>query len=154
MAFLTKSLVLLAALNYCELTPQLAVAADPPRVTLEFRRAETKLAEGLSEERVVGSDQKVYVHKAVELTNVDIVFAKPGLSRKSKYEILVRFSKEGAQKMAKLSEAHRGKPLAILVNGKVVCAPVLRDMITEWAAIDGSFTQEEVERICKEINGN
>jgi preprotein translocase subunit SecD len=154
MAVSTKRLVLLMVFSCVVLPHRSAVAADPPRVKVEFRRAETKPAEGLSEASVAGSGEKVYLHKAVEITNADIAKASPGLSADSRYEVIVRFTKEGAEKMAKLSEAHRGKPLAILVDGKVVCAPVLRDKITEYAAITGSFTQREAERIAKGIAGN
>jgi preprotein translocase subunit SecD len=55
--------------------------------------------------------------------------------------------------MAKLSEAHWGKPLAVLLDGEVVCAPVLTTPITEYAVFTGNFTREEVERIVKGING-
>jgi hypothetical protein len=149
MAYSAASAVVLVIFHWCTLPP--AAAPDPPRVTVEFRRAETKPADGLTEAAVVGSGQKVYLHKAAEITNTDIAKAFPGLSDDRKYEVHLQFTKDGAKKMAKLSEAHRGKPLAILVDGKVVCAPVLLDIITEYASISGSFTREEVERIAKGI---
>ena len=69
--------------------------------------------------------------------------------------------------MAKLTAEHRNKPLAILVDGKVIGAPplaiqidgkvlgapVVRDTISQQAQITGNFTQEEVDRIVRGING-
>jgi preprotein translocase subunit SecD len=123
-------------------------------VKLEFRLAESQPGDGLTEAEVVGFDQKVYLHKTVELTNTDIDKANPGLGTDEKPEILLKFTKAGAEKMAKLCEAHRGKLLAILADGKVLCAPVLRGKVTGHAAIRGSFTFEDVERIAKGINGD
>ena len=151
MDFPSTSALLLVVFSGCVLSQQAATAAEPTPVKVEFRRAESKPADGLTEATVVGSDKKVYLHKDVEITNKDIDEAKPGLSIDGEPEVVVRFTKQGAEKMAKMSEAHRGKLLAILVDGKVVCAPLVRDVITRYAKISGSFTHEEVERIANGI---
>jgi preprotein translocase subunit SecD len=65
----------------------------------------------------------------------------------------VELTKEGRQKLARVTKAHQGKPLAILVDGKVVAAPIVRDEITGDARISGSFSKEEAERIAKGIKG-
>lgn len=59
---------------------------------------------------------------------------------------------EGGKKMARLSDQHREKPLAILVDGKVIAAPVVREKIAERALITGNFTEEEVAKLVKSIN--
>jgi SecD/SecF fusion protein len=65
----------------------------------------------------------------------------------------VELTKEGRQKLARLTKAHQGKPLAILVDGEVVAAPVVRDEVTGNARISGNFSKDEAERIAKGIKG-
>jgi len=127
-------------------------AADAGKVIVEFRRAETAPEEGLTRERCPQTGQTIYLHPEAEVTHADIAEAAAGLND-GQHEVLIRFTKEGAEKMARLHEAHRGKPVVILVNGKVVCAFILADKIAEWSAISGAFTREEVDRIVDGING-
>jgi preprotein translocase subunit SecD len=128
----------------------LAPAAEsPPK--LELRRAETKPAEGLTEAKVVGSDQKVYLRKEAEVTEKDVTQAQ-AVEHKGTFVIEIVLTKEGQKKLAKLTEEHVDKPLAILVDGKVIAAPVVRDKVPgEKAIITGNFTKEEAEKIAKGI---
>jgi preprotein translocase subunit SecD len=118
-------------------------------VKFEVRRAESKPGEGLTEAKVEGTDKKVYLHKEVELTNEDIAGAKAVTDESKANVVDVKLTKEGRQKLARVTKAHQGKPLAILVDGKVVAAPVVRDEITGDARISGNFSKEEAERIVK-----
>ena len=54
--------------------------------------------------------------------------------------------------MEALSEKHLDKPLAILIDGKVVSAPVVRVKVSDKAQINGKFTKDEVENLVKAIN--
>ena len=128
----------------------LAPAAEsPPK--LELRRAETKPAEGLTEAKVAGSDEKVYLRKEAEVTEKDVTQAQ-AVEHKGTFVIEIVLTKEGQKKLAKLTEEHVDKPLAILVDGKVIAAPVVRDKVPgEKAIITGNFTKEEAEKIAKGI---
>src|SRR5439155_25881752 len=44
---------------------------EKPKVKIEFRRAETKPADGLTEAAVPGGKEKIYLHKTPDLTNED-----------------------------------------------------------------------------------
>ena len=134
--------------------PPLASARpdEKPKVKVEFRRAETKSAEGLTEAIVVGTRDKVYLHKTADATNADIAEARAVVDDNNKTFIEITFTKEGAKKMAALSEAQRDKPLAILVDGKVISAPIVRAKFSARAQITGKFTKEEVEKLVKAIN--
>jgi preprotein translocase subunit SecD len=125
---------------------------DEKKVVVEFRRAETKPADGLAEAVIAGTTQKVYIPKTADATTADIAGAKAALDGGGNPAIDITFTKEGAKKMAALSEKHRDKPLAILINGKVVSAPIVRVKFSEQAQITGSFTQEEVDTLVKAIN--
>ena len=125
---------------------------DEKKAVVEFRRAETGPADGLAEAVIVGTMQKIYIPKKADATNADIAEAKAALDGGGKPAIDIIFTKEGGKKMAALTEKHRDKPLAILINGRVVSAPVVREKFSERAQITGAFTQEEVEKLVKAIN--
>ena len=125
---------------------------EKPKVKIEFRRAETKNADGLTEAVVPGSADKIYLHKKADATNEDIAEARVGIDNAFNPAVDILFTKEGAKKMEALSEKHLDKPLAIMVDGKVVSAPVVRGKVSDKAQITGKFTKEEVENLVKAIN--
>ena len=128
-------------------------ADNKPRVKVEFRRAEKEPAEGLTEATVVGTNDKVYLHKSADATSEDIADARPTEDTRKEPAVEVTLTKEGAKKMAKLSEEHKDKPLAIVVDGKVISAPVVRSTFSDKVIISGKFTKEEVEKLAKSISG-
>jgi preprotein translocase subunit SecD len=134
------------------IAPLASARPDEKKVVVEFRRAETNPADGLAEAVIAGTTQKVYIPKKADATGSDIAEAKATLDPGGSPAIDIVFTKEGAKKMAALTEKHLDKPLAILINGKVVSAPVVRVKLSERAQIQGTFTQEEIEKLVKAIN--
>ena len=123
-------------------------------IKFEMRLAENEPAKGLREAQVEGTTRKVYLHMEPALTNKDIAAAQATTGEDNKPAVEVRLTEVGAKKLAKLSEAHQGKPVAILLDDKVILAPLVRDSITEGKAmITGSFTKEKAEKIAKGIQG-
>lgn len=148
-----SSMLFIAALGLAGCGPQLAPNSPAPSssVAVEFRKAEESPAEGLTEVTVAGSDKKVYLHPEVELSNADVADAFPLIDQNDKPAVGIRFNKAGQEKAQRLSREQMHKPVAILIDGKVVCAPVIRDEFREMAQINGNFTQAEVDRIVKGI---
>jgi preprotein translocase subunit SecD len=131
-----------------------ALADEPsgqPRVKVELRRAENKPAEGLIEATVANSKDKIYLHKTADATNEDISDVRVDTLNNPATVIIV-FTKEGAKKMAKLSEDHKGKPLAFLADGIVLTAPTVKAAFRDQAIIKLS-SKEEAGRIVKGIKG-
>jgi hypothetical protein len=120
---------------------------EKPTGEVEFRRAEDKPAEGLKEAIIEGTEKKVYLHKKAELTKEDIAEALGNILKDKTLAIDILFTAEGKKKIEKLSKEHLNKPIAIIIDGKVVSAPVLDEVISERALISGFSTLEEVERI-------
>lgn len=117
-------------------------------VRFEARLAEQNPAAGLSEAVVAGGGRKIYVHQEAVVTNSDIASAQlvEGNSPGS-FSVAITFTQEGAAKMARATGAHLGRPLAILIDGEMVMAPVVRAPVTSSALITGTFTKAEAERI-------
>jgi preprotein translocase subunit SecD len=94
----------------------------------------------------------IYFHQEIIVTNGDIaqssVVQGDGPSR---FGGGVQFNAAGAQKMRQATASHVGRPVAILIDGDVVMAPVLRAPISASAVIRGDYTQAEAERIVSGI---
>jgi preprotein translocase subunit SecD len=121
-------------------------------IRFEVRLAEDKPAPGLREAKVSGSDRSIYLHNEVIVDNGDIAAAgivQAG-SGPLQYFIDIKFKPSGAEKMRAATGSHIGKPVAILLDGQVVMAPVLRSPIDSSAVVTGSFTRAQAERI---VNG-
>jgi preprotein translocase subunit SecD len=128
-----------------------AQAADKPVVKIAIYRAETKAAPGLTEVARPDTKDKIYLPKVPDITNDDIADARPAKDNRGMPAFEIILTDKGGKKMGKLTEEHNDKPLAILIDGKVVSVPVVRAKITQRAVVTGNFTQEEVEKIVKAL---
>jgi len=121
-------------------------------IRFEVRLAEDRPSAGLREARIAGSDRVVYLHQEIIATNGDIaqssVVQGDGPSR---FGIAVQFNAAGTRKMRQATASHVGRPVAILIDGDVVTAPVLRSSISTSAVISGDYTKAEAERIVSGI---
>lgn len=121
-------------------------------VRFEVRLAEDQPAPGLREAKVAGTDRSIYLHEEVVVTNADIATASL-IRVGSVYNVGVEFNGTGAAKMRAATGRHIGKPVAILLDGQVIMAPVLRSPIDSSAQITGNFTKAEAERVVTGIIG-
>lgn len=94
------------------------VAKGPVR--LEFRLAEHAPAPGTSIVRSEGGDE-AHVHAATELANADIA----AVERLGGDGVLIRLTPSGAEKLKRVSSGNVGKRLAILLDGRLLAAPVI-----------------------------
>ena len=120
---------------------------------LEFRRAQDEAGPGFTKRQIEGGKESVYVHDTADfaLTPNDVEEAKPGLTGGFQPAVIITFTRSGGEKMSQLTADWLGKKLAIVVNGKVIAAPVIRSRITDSAIIEGNFTAAEVERIARSL---
>ncbi len=121
-------------------------------VRFEVRLAEDRPGPDLN--AVMVDNTTIYLHQESILTNADIADARvaPGDAANA-YSVNLTFNAEGAAKIARTSEAHIGQRLAILIDGAVVMAPVLKAPMSRYAVITGHFTQAEAQRIVDGIRG-
>ena len=123
-------------------------------VRFEVRLAEENPGDGLREAVVAGSGHTIYLHRDAVVTNGDIARAHATENAASgTFSVAVTFSEEGAAKMLRASQSHIGKPMAILVDGAVVAAPVLRSPISTAAVISGSFSKAEADTMVAGLLG-
>jgi preprotein translocase subunit SecD len=153
MTSLIRTVPLLVVCVMSMVQTSVAELDESPRVKVELRRAEHKAAEGLIEAMVIGTNNMIYMHKKADITNDDIADVRFVELNQKAPAIEITFTKEGAKKVAKLTEQHQDKPLAIVVDGKVISAPIVRMKFSEHAVITGNFSKEDMEKLVKGISG-
>jgi len=120
---------------------------------LQFRIGERQPGPGLTEMTVSGSKEKVYLREKVELSQADVAQASAEKT-KERVEIMLVFTDAGKEKLAKLTGENKGKLLCIVVEGKLVAAPIIKSSIPAGkAALTGNFSLEEAKRIVSAILG-
>jgi hypothetical protein len=120
-------------------------------VRFEVRLAEDKPGPGLREVRVAGSDRSVYLHDEVVVSNGDIAAARLVQGSPTQYSVGIEFNTSGTEKIRAATEGHIGKRVAILLDGQVVMAPVVKASLGASAEITGKFTKSQAERIVEGI---
>jgi len=84
---------------------------------------------------------KYLIEKRVLVSGADLVDAQPGFDQRTNEPIVqFRFNSSGARKFAEATQANVGKPFAIVLDNKVVSAPVIREPILGGSGqISGNF---------------
>tara|TARA_R110002096_G_scaffold4167_2_gene19704 strand:- start:1199 stop:2785 length:1587 start_codon:yes stop_codon:yes gene_type:complete len=85
------------------------------------------------------------VRKRVIVGGESLVDAQPNF-QDGQPVVSFRFDTVGAQKFGRATQQNVGKPLAIVLDGKVISAPVIRDAILGGSGIiSGTFTTQEAQ---------
>ena len=87
----------------------------------------------------------VKTSRRATVEGADLVDAQPSFDGQTGEPVVTfRFNQKGALKFARLTQANVGKPFAIILDGKVVSAPVIQTPILGGSGqITGRFTVEE-----------
>jgi preprotein translocase subunit SecD len=104
-----------------------ALASHPP--------ADSEILEG-------EGGEKYLIEKRVLVSGADLVDAQPGFDQRSSEPVVnFRFNSTGARKFAEATQQNVGKPFAIVLDNKVISAPVIREPILGGSGqISGHFT--------------
>src|SRR2546425_7689021 len=116
-------------------------------VRFEVRLAENQPVPGLVVAQVGHTGRLIYLHPEIVLNNDDIAQSWVSHDGPDRFSVSVQLLQGGAERMRQATTAHLGRPMAILLDGKVVMTPVVRSPITDSAMITGKFTRAEAERI-------
>jgi preprotein translocase subunit SecD len=117
--------------------------------SLEIRAASNTAVAGWQEMSLPGGG-RVWVSTTNALTLADIARGEPRTDASGQRTVGVVFTADGARKMAALSAAQVDKPIALLLDGKVVWAPVVRGTIEKEAVLSG-VTPEVVQRVLTSV---
>jgi TonB family protein len=103
---------------------------------MEIRLAETTPGVGLQQASVSGSNQPIYLHPTPLATWADVIVARI-TDHNATLAVAVTFNSETAARMASATAAHIDRPLAIIIDGRVVAAPTVRGPIGDTAMLTG-----------------
>ena len=102
--------------------------------------------------RFADTGDPVYVSPRVVVSNDDIRSAQFVLDGQGRPAVEILLNPLGTEKFARFTSEHIGEMAAILVEGKVSSAPVIRAQIANGRAIiNGDFTQEEARELARSI---
>jgi|GEM_PF-1515085 len=128
-----------ASVIFCAVFTTSSQAEDKPQeLSVEFRRASFEPVEGWETSKLKANEKKIYLHPQAEIDATDI--EKMSLKKNQQFDELmvqIALSEEGGKKMRILTESHLNKPMAILANGEVIMAPVIRSQIAGAIEISG-----------------
>jgi preprotein translocase subunit SecD len=139
--------------------PERATAIFAKKVKVSFRLIDSSMPaeQAQSGTPPVGTevllgfkDKRPYlVAKDSALDGDDVSYAGPGFATATHEPIATfRFNGRGTRRFAHVTEENVGKPFAIVLDDKVVSAPVIREPITGGSGqISGNFTLEEASSV-------
>jgi preprotein translocase subunit SecD len=106
-----------------------------------------------STEREPGYDQSYVLAEAPVVQGDDLVDSQPGFDSQTNAPIIsFRFNQSGARKFGNFSKDHVGEPFAIVLDDKVISAPVIREAILGGSGqISGNFTVESANNLAIQL---
>jgi TonB family protein len=122
-----------------------AIGLQARDTALEVRLAELQPGSGLRE-ATLDSGQRIYMRTEPVVTGADVTAANV-VDAGGRYSINVAFNATASDRLAQATKTHLGRPIAIVLDGKVIAAPTLRSMIRGSAVITGDFSRAQAERI-------
>jgi preprotein translocase subunit SecD len=121
---------------------------------VEFRAASDSPQPGYLKMNLYGTAREFYVSEKVDLAADIIAHAELDTLDANHPVVALTLTESGAAAFSELTRARIGKRVAIVVEGLLVSAPLVRAEITgDRAMIDGRFTLKEAERMVRKING-
>lgn len=89
--------------------------------------------------------ERAIILKDIVLTGADLKSGDPGTNQYGEPVVNIEFKTEGARKFRDVTTRMVGKPLAIILDGKIISAPNVREPITSGRAqISGDFSVQEM----------
>ncbi|MEQ1759281.1 MAG: TonB family protein [Vicinamibacterales bacterium] len=113
---------------------------------LELRLAEEQPAAGLVESEVAPG-RRVYLHPEVLAGSSDVTSARVVPAENGRFSVETTFNSAASARLTAATRGHIGRPLAVIVDGRLVAAPIVRSAVGSTALLTGAFTQRQAESI-------
>lgn len=94
--------------------------------------------------------QSIWVAPDVRLTSADIARAEARTDADAGPSVALLLTDEGAKKMAALSTSQANKPIALLLDGQVIWAPIVKGSIGKEVRLtggNGGLTKAQIDRL-------
>jgi preprotein translocase subunit SecD len=116
---------------------------------VEIRAASATLVSGWQQMSSPRGDP-LWVAPTVQLTSADIARAEARTYPDAGPSVALLLTDEGARKMSELSAAQADKPIALLLDGQVIWAPIVRGSIGKEVRLtggQGGLTKAQIDRL-------
>jgi preprotein translocase subunit SecD len=120
------------------------------RAGLQCHWADRIPGDGLIEKTVLGTAAKLYLHPEILLTESDVESATAFPAEEGP-AIMLQFTAQGQEKMARLASKSEDRLFAIVVDGVLITAPKISGPIAEGATISGISSMAEAKRLARRI---
>ena len=91
------------------------------------------------------------MHPEAVVTGEDVLSADSKTDDLGNLLVEFRLKPSGARKLGFATRNHQRKPLAIVVEGTVLSAPIVRGTVSEEIQMSGNFTREFVNGLLEKI---
>ena len=122
----------------------LSANAEDDSPVLEFRLADTAKMEGWTPQKLRGEDRPIFVSDKAVLRGVDIEKVSFFDDERGYPVVGFTLTETGAVAMRKATSENFQKRLAIILDGKVVSAPVINATIGKEGVISGNFDRKDL----------
>ena len=100
------------------------------------------------------TNERLIVLKSTVLTGADLKGAWPSVDQYGNPVVDIEFNSKGAGTFANVTERNVGRPLAMVLDKKIISAPSVREPIPSGKAqISGGFTVEEMHDLVVQLRG-
>jgi len=120
-------------------------------VQFEVRLTEDRAVPGLIVAQLPDSGRLIYLYAETVAGNKDVAQATVVDDGSGRFAVAVDFLPIGARRLQQATRDHIGRPVAILIDGRVVIAPIGRSAIADSAVIAGDLTRADAQRIANGI---
>ena len=113
-----------------------------------------RLAKVEDEKNGRAASEKLIVLKTTVLTGADLKGAWPSVDQYGNPVVDIEFNSKGAGTFADVTERNVGRPIAIVLDNKIISAPSVREPIPSGKAqISGNFTVEQMQDLVVQLRG-
>jgi CubicO group peptidase (beta-lactamase class C family) len=117
---------------------------------LELRIAETEPGDGLTKLEVANGEP-IYLRPNVIIRENDIESVEAKEQPRRSGKAIIKLTKSGGKKLGVASEANLNKPMAILYNGSLVSAPLIRSKLDRDVVINGDFSAAQIDEMLEAL---
>ena len=154
-----KKLLTMAAVCLVAVVAMAADSTKPPffqmRLVAESPSADSEqlICQSTNQETGRISVEKLDVQKKILLDQTALKSAIASRSRQNYWQVDFSLTPEGTKRFAEVTGQNLGKRLAIVIDGRLITAPVIQSPITGGRGqITGNFTKQEAKNLAAKLN--
>ena len=116
---------------------------------VEIRAASSSAVEGWKQMSSPGG-APLWIAPTIQLTSADIERAEARTDPDAGPSVAIVLTDDGARKMSELAATQANKPIALILDGQVIWAPVVKGSIGKEVRLtgrDGGLTKAQIDRL-------